>query len=103
MGLPRGHMLQSWPGLAHLQEVQPSAGVAADDFQGLVTGPSSFPSGPVQGQGQTLLLQGKAGEQLEEESVLGLHQAEQFYGPASICHAQEGVASHLTVTPEERT
>lgn len=61
MGPPGDHGLQSGPRLEDLQEVELPFGVAANDFQGLVTGPSSFPSGPVQGQGQTLLFQGQAG------------------------------------------
>lgn len=33
---------------------------------------------------------------------LRLHQAEEFYGPTSICHAQEGMASHEDVAPVGR-
>lgn len=39
MGLPRDHSLQSGPRLADLQEMQLPFGVAANDSQGLVTGP----------------------------------------------------------------
>ena len=39
MGLPRDHSLQSGPCLADLQEVELPFGVAANDFQRLVTGP----------------------------------------------------------------
>lgn len=33
---------------------------------------------------------------------LGSHQAEQLYGPTSICRTQEGMAGHWDVAPEER-